>query len=447
MEDLPAALQAAIVASPDSPAPYLVASDWLQQRNDPHGELIALDFALDSRSGDAALRQRVEKMREEHHPLPPGVDRTWWEFHWRWGFIRQARLWVPLTAGSEGVALRRCLRSPIGRFMQKFSLAGSGNEPDVAAVIQVLAEEKPPALEALVLGVDALHPPGERPARTDVSALWPALPKLRTLAVHALGYASGTIVLPRLAELSMHLDDRADWGALGRAQLPRLESLRVWAGDLLFPLRDLVTPARFPALRHLGLLGANRCAPVSQWPIVRQLEVLDLSLGTFNDADASAFAADRERLAHLRLLDLSDTELSSAGCPMVSTLAREVRAFVAGLLVVSSPSRQFAPGAYVALRSRGGEFVIGRAADVDLPLRDDAVARRHTFLRRSFEGRWRAADSGSTNGTLVNGERIREVPLRSGDELRIGRTVFRFVEGEVEAEVKALRDQLKLPPT
>jgi pSer/pThr/pTyr-binding forkhead associated (FHA) protein len=37
------------------------------------------------------------------------------------------------------------------------------------------------------------------------------------------------------------------------------------------------------------------------------------------------------------------------------------------------------------------------------------------------EGRWWIRDEGSTNGTLVNGERINsERALREGDELQIG---------------------------
>lgn len=35
-------------------------------------------------------------------------------------------------------------------------------------------------------------------------------------------------------------------------------------------------------------------------------------------------------------------------------------------------------------------------------------------------------DPGSTNGSFVNGERVTHVELRSGDEVRLGETVFKF---------------------
>ena len=39
-------------------------------------------------------------------------------------------------------------------------------------------------------------------------------------------------------------------------------------------------------------------------------------------------------------------------------------------------------------------------------------------------------DLQSTNGTQVNGKRVRSVTLSSGDELRIGRTLFEFLRDE-----------------
>ena len=41
-----ASLEAAIVESPDKTAAYLVYGDWLQERDEPHGELVSVQHAL-----------------------------------------------------------------------------------------------------------------------------------------------------------------------------------------------------------------------------------------------------------------------------------------------------------------------------------------------------------------------------------------------------------------
>jgi hypothetical protein len=73
----------------------------------------------------------------------------------------------------------------------------------------------------------------------------------------------------------------------------------------------------------------------------------------------------------------------------------------------------------------GEGLVIGRSPDCALTLADPTVSRRHAELRREG-GRWVVADLGSSNGTRVNGWRVRHATLGSGDELMLGavRVVF-----------------------
>ncbi|TMK78563.1 MAG: cyclic nucleotide-binding domain-containing protein [Actinobacteria bacterium] len=79
------------------------------------------------------------------------------------------------------------------------------------------------------------------------------------------------------------------------------------------------------------------------------------------------------------------------------------------------------------------EVTVGRAATCDLRIDDEAVSGRHLVIRRVGRD-WVAEDLGSTNGTFLGGldRRITRAILRSGDELRIGRTPLR-VQFEVEA--------------
>lgn len=76
---------------------------------------------------------------------------------------------------------------------------------------------------------------------------------------------------------------------------------------------------------------------------------------------------------------------------------------------------------------------VGRMEGNDLVLRDHTVSRAHAELRR--EGaRWKVVDLGSRNGTLVNGNPVRESPLKAGDILSFG-TVEAVLEEEGESRV------------
>ena len=79
----------------------------------------------------------------------------------------------------------------------------------------------------------------------------------------------------------------------------------------------------------------------------------------------------------------------------------------------------------------GVEVVIGRQ-DADLVLEDPEVSRRHAVLRRSGESVV-IEDLDSTNGTFVEGERIRKpVTVGPGDQVRVGRTTL-----EIEPDWRA----------
>ena len=69
---------------------------------------------------------------------------------------------------------------------------------------------------------------------------------------------------------------------------------------------------------------------------------------------------------------------------------------------------------------------IGRSRDADCVLRDPNVSRHHAELRRSSTGDWTIADLGSTNGIKVNGRRVGSTRLKSGDQVTLGTTTFRF---------------------
>lgn len=71
-------------------------------------------------------------------------------------------------------------------------------------------------------------------------------------------------------------------------------------------------------------------------------------------------------------------------------------------------------------------YSIGRQPGSDIFLSDPTVSRRHATLTRDGES-FRLSDCGSSNGSFVNGVKIKELRLSSQDVLRIGRSEFRFV--------------------
>lgn len=72
------------------------------------------------------------------------------------------------------------------------------------------------------------------------------------------------------------------------------------------------------------------------------------------------------------------------------------------------------------------EVVIGRGSDVDMVLVEDMVSRRHARIV-TREGHVTIQDLDSTNGTFVNGEKVREAHLKEGDRILIGTSILRLI--------------------
>jgi diguanylate cyclase (GGDEF)-like protein len=78
--------------------------------------------------------------------------------------------------------------------------------------------------------------------------------------------------------------------------------------------------------------------------------------------------------------------------------------------------------------------VIGRSSKCDVQVDQESVSRNHARISRLGDS-YTIRDLGSTNGTYVNDELVDEIMLRDGDQLKIGRTIFKFiVGGNMEAQ-------------
>ena len=72
-----------------------------------------------------------------------------------------------------------------------------------------------------------------------------------------------------------------------------------------------------------------------------------------------------------------------------------------------------------------GRVLLGQSAVCTVRLTDRTVSRRHAALRREA-GAWRLEDLDSTNGTRVNGVRIKEAFLSGGELVTLGGTSLRL---------------------
>src|SRR5262245_22924882 len=75
-------------------------------------------------------------------------------------------------------------------------------------------------------------------------------------------------------------------------------------------------------------------------------------------------------------------------------------------------------------------FCIGRAETADLRVESDEVSREHAEIVER-NGVWLVRDLNSTNGTHVNGQRIKETILADGDILKVAETELTFIASPV----------------
>ncbi len=77
------------------------------------------------------------------------------------------------------------------------------------------------------------------------------------------------------------------------------------------------------------------------------------------------------------------------------------------------------------------EVILGRALEADVRVNDTKTSRKHARINAvpsdgAEETRYILTDLSSRNGTLLNGQRIRQEELRHGDKITIGEHILRF---------------------
>src|SRR3984885_13488348 len=92
---------------------------------------------------------------------------------------------------------------------------------------------------------------------------------------------------------------------------------------------------------------------------------------------------------------------------------------------------------FISGKYQGGEFpivldkqiLVGRSSDLDMVLVEDMVSRKHARIGMQGDQIW-IEDLGSTNGTFVNGEKIKGGRLKEGDRVLIGTSILKLISGD-----------------
>jgi pSer/pThr/pTyr-binding forkhead associated (FHA) protein len=88
----------------------------------------------------------------------------------------------------------------------------------------------------------------------------------------------------------------------------------------------------------------------------------------------------------------------------------------------------------------GEDVLIGRSRQCDLRLANVSVSRAHARLRWD-KGNYIVEDAGSHNGVYVNGKQIKERPLVTGDQIRLGKYAIVYVYGALPRKFRSLEPE------
>src|SRR5690606_26139660 len=91
--------------------------------------------------------------------------------------------------------------------------------------------------------------------------------------------------------------------------------------------------------------------------------------------------------------------------------------------------------------------IMGRSESAAITLADDRVSGKHCEVVASPVG-FLIRDLGSSNGTLVNAQKISETDLHEGDLVQVGYTVFKFQSAASvgAGRVERMQDPQVMPP-
>ncbi|MDX2014571.1 MAG: hypothetical protein SFW67_30515 [Myxococcaceae bacterium] len=305
---------------------WAVYGDALLAAGDVRGELVAT--AGNPKTFKAALKRHQQALFGPLADLlAEDLAQLLEHVTWRHGFIEHA-----FVDGFDDLSLEEVLDgllgAPVARFLSKLDLGLSdpmGHDNDFAPAIERLGDSGGAhLLRSLWLGrFEEEQAQMSWAPWGDVSALWQTCPGLVELRLRGASGPLGSIEAPTLESFIVETGglSRDACSAIAAAELPAVRHLEVWFGDDNYGGECTASDAEqllARSDRHLKSLGLKN-APftheliplLAAWKPLRQLEVLDLSLGVLTDEDVDTLLKRREAFAHLRRLDLRGNVLDA----------------------------------------------------------------------------------------------------------------------------------------
>jgi len=86
------------------------------------------------------------------------------------------------------------------------------------------------------------------------------------------------------------------------------------------------------------------------------------------------------------------------------------------------------------------EINIGKLPGNDFFLQDNSISRKHCKLIKT-DNTFKIVDLNSTNGTYVNGKKIKEYILKPDDNITIGRSILKFIPVDSKKSITDVKDQ------
>ena len=232
---------------------------------------------------------------------------------------------------------------------------------------------------------------------------------------------SGLTTSKLIERMKKLIDERVrDEGRKGRIAPHHLVLKVEWGTHSEAPpeiLNDLKNEVLAAAIDHINDHRYRTLAPVSV-----EAEVDIFTTGISVDPNFGEFEEDLRRQDEEMRAAKAGVAIPGAAPPMpdIQVIAR---------VTLNNATREipliFKPG--------GKRLNVGRAADNELSLNDKSVSKIHGALLMTVEGTLLVADTGSTNGTYLNGRRIaygESILIEDGDVVGFGDVDVRLRKSE-----------------
>jgi hypothetical protein len=232
------------------------------------------------------------------------------------------------------------------------------------------------------------------------------------------GPQSGFTTTKLIERMKRLIDERARTDAEGRRIAPHLFKLKVeWGTHTEAPaeyIKELENEVLAAAIDYVNDQRLRTLAPIkveTSSDIFTSGVAVDPTYGEFEEELRRKDESERVKAEMKDAVPKTDT-----ASPDVTVVAR-----------VTMPERSF--DRPLVLKPGGRRLSVGRVADNDLQLEHPSVSKIHSALVMNREGTLLVADTGSTNGTFINGRRISYGEARhieDGDVVSFGDVEVRF---------------------